>query len=193
MAQPEPEPEFEFVKVQGSDVYFHCEVSEESVLELNLKVKKLAQELRHKHLDLGLDHVKPEIRIFIKSEGGDLHSGLSAMDCLRSLNRTIKVRTIADGVCASAATFILLGGRTRYMTPNSYVLIHQLNMDGQWGKFEDFKDQMGNLEQFMERFRKIYLAETQVPEAKLEKLLKRDMYMDSKKCLKWGVVDDLWT
>jgi len=78
------------------------------------------------------------------------------------------------------------------MTPNSYVLIHQLNMDGQWGKFEDFKDQMGNLEQFMERFRKIYLAETQVPETKLEKLLKRDMYMDSKKCLKWGVVDDLW-
>ena len=71
MAQPEPEPELEFVKVQGSDVYFHCEVTEESVLELNLKVKKLAQELRHKHLDLGLEHIKPEIRIFIRSDGGD--------------------------------------------------------------------------------------------------------------------------
>ena len=191
MAQPEPEPEFEFVKVQGSDIYFHCEVSEESVLELNLKVKKLAQELRHKHLDLGLDHVKPEIRIFIRSEGGDMHSGLSAMDCLASL-KSVKIRTIADGVCASAATFLLLGGRTRYMTPNSYVLIHQLNMDGQWGKFEDFKDQMGNLEKFMERFRKIYLKETNVPESKLRRILKRDVYMDSKRCLKWGVVDDLW-
>jgi hypothetical protein len=191
MAQPEPEPEFEYVKVQGSDIYFHCEVTEESVLELNLKLKKLATELRHKHLDLGLDHIKPEIRIFIKSEGGDLHSGLSAMDCISS-QKSVKVRTIADGVCASAASFILLGGRTRYMTPNSYVLIHQLNMDGQWGKFEDFKDQMGNLEQFMERFRKIYLEETRVPERKLKKLLKRDMYMDSKRCLDWGVVDDLW-
>ena len=191
MAQPEPEPEFEFVKVQGSDIYFHCEVSEESVLELNLKVKKLAQELRHKHLDLGLDHIKPEIRIFIRSEGGDMHSGLSAMDCLASL-KSVKIRTIADGVCASAATFILLGGRTRYMTPNSYVLIHQLNMDGQWGKFEDFKDQMGNLEQFMERFSKIYLEETNVPESKLKRILKRDVYMDSKRCLKWGVVDELW-
>jgi len=191
MAQPEPEPEFEFVKVQGSDIYFHCEVSEESVLELNLKVKKLAQELRHKHLDLGLERVKPEIRIFIRSEGGDMHSGLSAMDCLASL-KSVKIRTIADGVCASAATFILLGGRTRYMTPNSYVLIHQLNMDGQWGKFEDFKDQMGNLEQFMERFSKIYLEETNVPESKLKRILKRDVYMDSKRCLKWGVVDVLW-
>jgi len=192
MAQPVPEPEFEFVKVQGSDIYFHCDVSEDSVLELNLKVKKLAQELRHRHLDLGLEHAKPEIRVFIKSEGGDLHSGLSAMDCLASLSRSVKVRTIADGVCASAATFILLGGRTRYMTPNSYVLIHQLSMDGQWGKFEDFKDQMGNLEKFMKRFRKIYLKETQVPENKLEKLLRRDLYMDSKRCLKWGVVDEIW-
>jgi ATP-dependent Clp endopeptidase proteolytic subunit ClpP len=191
MAQPEPEPEFEYVKVQGSDIYFHCEVSEDSVLELNLKVKKLAQELRHKHMDLGLDHVKPEIRIFIRSEGGDLHSGLSAMDCLASL-KSVKIRTIADGVCASAATFILLGGRTRYMTPNSYVLIHQLNMDGQWGKFEDFKDQMGNLEKFMKQISKIYLEETNVPESKLKKILKRDVYMNSKRCLKWGVVDELW-
>lgn len=191
MAQPEPEPEFEFVKVQGSDIYFHCEVSEESVLELNLKVKKLVTELRHKHLDLGLDHVKPEIRIFIRSEGGDMHSGLSAMDCLTS-QKSVKIRTIADGVCASAATFILLGGRTRYMTPNSYVLIHQLNMDGQWGKFEDFKDQMGNLEKFMKRFSKIYLEETNVPESKLRRILKRDVYMDSRRCLKWGVVDELW-
>ena len=192
MALPAPDPEFEFVKVQGSDIYFHCDVSEESVLELNLKVKKLATELRHKHLDLGLDHVKPEIRVFIKSDGGDLHAGLSAMDCLTSL-KSVKVRTIADGVCASAATFLLLGGRTRYMTPNSFVLIHQLNMDGQWGKFEDFKDQMANLEQFMDKFRKIYMKETSVPENKLNKLLKRDVYMDSKRCLEWGVVDAIWT
>jgi ATP-dependent protease ClpP protease subunit len=65
-------------------------------------------------------------------------------------------------------------------------------MDGQWGKFEDFKDQMGNLEKFMERFRKIYLKETNVPESNLNKILKRDVYMDSKRCLEWGVVDDLW-
>jgi ATP-dependent Clp endopeptidase proteolytic subunit ClpP len=180
-----------WVQVQGSDVYFHCEVCEESVLELNMKVKKLELELLHKHLDLGLSHVKPEIRVWIRSDGGDMHAGLSAMDCLSSLKR-VKVRTIADGVCASAATFLLLGGRTRHMTPNSYILIHQLNMDGTWGKFEDFKDQMQNLEKFMERFREIYSRETSIPEKKLGKILRRDVYMDAKKCLKWGVVDSVW-
>jgi ATP-dependent protease ClpP protease subunit len=180
-----------FVKVQGSDVYFHCEVSELSVLELNMKLKKLELELLMKHLELGLEHVKPEIRVWIRSDGGDMHSGLSAMDCIRSMKR-VKVRTIADGVCASAATFLLLGGRTRHITENSYILIHQLNMDGSWGKFDDFKDQMENLEKFMTRFHSIYLRETMVPESKLKKILKRSIYMDSKICLKYEIVDSVW-
>ena len=188
----EPCPEEEsYVKIQGSDVYFHCEVGEATVLELNMKLKKLALELCHKYLDLGISH-RPEIRIWIRSDGGDLHSGLSAMDCIRSLSKSVKIRTIADGVCSSAATFILLGGRTRHMTENSYVLIHQLNMDGTWGKFEDFKDQMENLSQFMDRFKDIYTRETKIPERDLKKLLKRDVYMDAAKCLEWRVVDGLW-
>ena len=188
----EPCPEEEsFVKIQGSDMYFHCEVCETTVLELNMKLKKLALELCHKYLDLGIQH-RPEIRIWIRSDGGDLHAGLSAMDCIRSLSKRAKIRTIADGVCASAATFILLGGRSRHMTENSYVLIHQLNMDGTWGKFEDFKDQMENLSQFMDRFKDIYMRETKIPERDLKKLLKRDVYMDAVKCLEWGVVDGIW-
>lgn len=77
------------------------------------------------------------------------------------------------------------------MTKNSYILIHQLNMDGTWGKFEDFKDQMKNLEQFMDRFKQIYIEETQIPEDRLKKFLTRDIYMDSARCLEWGVVDSI--
>lgn len=184
------EAEESFVKVQGSDVYFHCEVCEATVLELNMKLKRLELELLHKYLDLGI-RTRPEIRVWIRSDGGDLHAGLSAMDCLNSMRR-VKIRTIADGVCASAATFILMGGRTRHMTENSYILIHQLNMDGTWGKFEDFKDQMANLSQFMDRFRDIYTRETRIPERDLKKILKRDVYMDAERCLEWHVVDSIW-
>ena len=182
--------EDEYVRVQGSDVYFHCEVCEATVLELILKLKKLENELLHKYLDLGIRR-RPEIRIFIRSDGGDIHSGLSAMDTIQNMDR-VKVKTIADGICASAATFILLGGHRRYMTPNSYIMIHQLNMDGTWGKFEDFKDQLANLQQFMDRFRKIYLEETKIPSEKLEEILKRDVYMDANKCLDWEIVDHMW-
>jgi ATP-dependent protease ClpP protease subunit len=179
-----------FVKVQGSDVYFHCDVDETTILELNMKIKKLELELCHKYLDLGIRR-RPEIRVWIRSDGGDLHAGLSGMDAISRV-KSCKVRTIADGVCASAATFLLLGGRSRHMTENSYVMIHQLNMDGTWGKFEDFKDQMENLEQFMQRFKDIYIRETRIPERDLKKLLKRDVYMDASKCLDWQVVDSVW-
>jgi len=185
-------PVEEFVKVQGSEIYFHCEVCEATVLELNLKLKKLEIELVKRHLDLNLDHIKPEIRIFIRSDGGDIHAGLSAMDCIRSMRRS-KVRTIADGMCASAATFLLLGGRTRYMTKNSYLLIHQLNLDGTWGKYEDFKDQMENLDKFMNKFRDIYLGETTIPPERLNEILKRDIYFDTPTCIQWNIVDDVWT
>jgi len=181
----------EFVKVQGSDIYFHCEVCEATVLELNLKLKKLEIDLVKRHLDLGLDHIKPEIRIFIRSDGGDMHAGLSGMDCIRSMKRS-KVRTIADGLCASAATFILMGGRTRYMTRNSYVLIHQLNLDGTWGKYEDFKDQMENLENFMKKCKEIYLAETSIPPEKLDEILKHDLYFDSDTCIAYKFVDAIY-
>jgi ATP-dependent protease ClpP protease subunit len=66
-------------------------------------------------------------------------------------------------------------------------------MDGTWGKFEDFKDQMANLSQFMDRFRDIYMHETQIPERDLKKLLKRDVYMDAERCLDWMVVDSIWS
>jgi ATP-dependent protease ClpP protease subunit len=65
-------------------------------------------------------------------------------------------------------------------------------MDGTWGRFEDFKDQMENLDQFMNRFRVIYTKETNIPTEELERLLKRDVYMDSARCLEWGVIDDVW-
>ena len=187
----QPDTTEEFVKVQGSDVYFHCDVCEETVLELNTKLRKLALELRHKHMDLGLEHIKPEIRLFIRSDGGDLHAGLSAMDCIAGLT-SVKIRTIADGVCASAATFLLLGGRTRHATENSYVLIHQLSSDGQWGRFEEFKEQIDNLEKFMKRMKEIYLRETRIPDSELKRLLRKDMYLDAQKCLEWHVIDSIW-
>jgi ATP-dependent protease ClpP protease subunit len=44
----------------------------------------------------------------------------------------------------------------------------------------------------MQHFRDIYTRETRIPEKRLNKLLKRDIFMDSKKCLKYDIVDSIW-
>ena len=181
--------EEEYVKVQGSDVYFYCDVNELSVRELIMKLRALELDLLKKYLDLNIT-TKPVIRLFIRSDGGDIFAGWSAMDAIQSMKR-VKVRTIADGCCASAATFLLLGGYSRHMTENSYVLIHQLNTDGVWGKYEEIKDHVNNFDMYMKRFRQIYGNYTKLPEKKLKKLMKRDLYLDATSCLKWEVVDSI--
>ena len=163
----------DYVKVEGPDVFFYCDVSVESVAELCTVVKKVEREF-----------YESIVRVHIHSDGGDLHAGLAAMDFLKSLRS--RVVTIAEGMCASAATFIFLGGDERIVCPNAYLLIHQLGSEF-WGKYEEMKDEMQHCERLMKHMKRIYLRETNLPEAKLDKLMKRDLYLSYKKCVKYGI------
>ena len=78
------------------------------------------------------------------------------------------------------------------MTKNSYLMIHQLNLDGSWGKYEDCKDQMINLDNFMKKFEKIYIQETRISPEKIQEILKRDLFMDSQMCIDFSIVDEIW-
>jgi ATP-dependent Clp endopeptidase proteolytic subunit ClpP len=179
--------EYEYIKIEGRDIYFYSEVDNESVLELNIALTKLDKELRKSFIDLGIDQT-PEIRIFIHSPGGDLHAGMSAMDRISSMK--CDTVTIADGYCCSAAAIMLLGGKRRAITPNSYILIHQMSTEF-WGKFEEIKDEMENCRMFQEHIKEICTARTSLPEKKLKRLMKHDLYLTAAKCIKYGVVDQI--
>jgi ATP-dependent Clp endopeptidase proteolytic subunit ClpP len=177
-----------YVRVQGNEVFFHADVHEDSIVELIAKMRALVKNLRKAYIDLDIDQ-DPAVTLYIKSDGGDLHSGFCAMDHIRSLRAN--VTTVADGLCASAATLLLLAGQNRKIHENSYVLIHQISADGVWGKYEELKDHMQNFTKDMERMQKIYEAETTISERKLKKLLKKDLYLDSDQCLHYGLVHEI--
>ena len=172
MEKPQPDQPT-YVRVEGSDIFFYSEVSQDSILELCTTLKRMERLVD-----------RPTIRIHIHSEGGDLCAGLGCMDYIRSLKA--HVITIVEGVCASAATFVFLGGAERIVTRNSYVLIHQLSHDI-WGQYEQLKDEMKQCEQLMSHIKRVYLRETDIPERKLDRLLKRDLYLSHKKCVKYNV------
>lgn len=172
------------IRVQGGDIYFYCDVTRESVRDLMTQIRKLEIEMATAMIKVGLDDT-PRIRIHISSNGGCLYSGLAIFDYLRSTQAHIT--TIAEGCCASAATLILLGGDVCTMGPSAYLLIHQLGT-AFWGKYEDLKDELAHCDQLMKTLKKIYLRETKIPEKKLDKLMKRDLYLSYRKCVKYGVV-----
>lgn len=187
--EPKEVTEYEYIRVEGRDIYFYVEVDEESVLELNMALTKLDKELRKSFIDLGIDQT-PEIRIFLHSPGGDLHAGMAAMDRIASMK--CDTVTIADGYCCSAAAIMLLGGKTRAITPNSYVLIHQMSTEF-WGKFEEIKDEMENCKMFQQHVQEICESKTGLPEKKIRRLMKHDLYLTAAKCLKYGVVDKIYS
>jgi len=160
------------------------DVTQDPIRQLCAVVKRRRRWLFAGLYTLGMYDMVPTINLHIQSDGGDLNAGLGCMDFLRRLKP--RVVTIAEGMCASAATFLCLGGDERIVTQNSYILIHQLGSEF-WGKYENMKDEMKFCDQLMKQMKKIYLRETSIPESKLDRLMQRDLYMSYKKCVRYGL------
>jgi len=171
------------VKVIGCDIYYYGDVTRDTVLDLITNTKKLEKELLKKAIDL--DGYVPNINVHIHSDGGDLFSGMNAMDALRKTN--IHVTTIAEGTCCSAATFMLLGGDRRLMGKHAHVMIHQLST-GFFGKFQELRDEMDTCNKLMKTMKKVYKAETSIPKDLFKQLMKKDIYLNAGECVKYGIV-----
>lgn len=174
----------ECVKVIGNEILFYGSVDRENALEFVEKFKKLEMDLLKKKAELV--GYEPMIRVHVMSEGGDIFSGLNIMNVLE--RSRVKVITIAQGSCCSAATFILLGGSERRMGKNAYVLIHQISTEF-WGSYQELKNEMKSTEKFMKMLKKMYLTKTDIPDKKFKKLMKKDLYLSPSKCLKYKIVD----
>ncbi len=183
-AEREEETEEEFVKFSGTDIFFYCGVNSTSVSKLNFILRKLERDLLIKSIEY--PGYEPRINIYIKSEGGDIFEGFSAMDHIQ--NTKLHVTTIADGCCASAATFMFLGGHTRQMNQHAFLLIHQLSMDGIWGKYEEIKQEVQNSDKFMETIKNIYREKTKIPAKKLDEFMKKDVYLSAAECTKYSII-----
>ena len=176
----------ECVKVIGNEVLFYADVDRENALDFVEKFKKLEIELLKKKAELF--GYEPIIRVHIMSDGGDIFAGMTLMNTLESSR--VKVVTIAQGSCCSAATFMLLGGSERCMGRNAYVLIHQISTE-MWGNFQELKHELKSTDKFMKMLKKMYLEKTMIPEKMLKKLMKKDIYLKPRDCLKYGIVHAL--
>ena len=76
------------------------------------------------------------------------------------------------------------------MTPNSYVLIHQLSTFF-GGNYQQIEDEFENSKKCMERIMEIYKAHTKINKKKLPSILKHDLNWDSSQCIELGLVDEV--
>ena len=174
------------IAVHENKIYFYSNVNRESVVELNKKIGEI--ESKSLTLSNNLDISPPPIKIFINSGGGSITAGISSMDTI--LRTKVPVHTYVDGFCASAATFLSVVGTKRFISKNSYMLIHQLSSQF-WGKYSELEDQKQNLDLMMDTIRNTYKEYTKVPTEQIDEILKHDLFWDAKTCLKYGLVDEI--
>jgi ATP-dependent Clp protease protease subunit len=183
--------EHDRIYLKHNHLYFHNAVEEKSI-DL---VKKLMRDYLDKttkaknNSTYGIFTPKP-LFLHIYSPGGDVHAGLSLYDFINEYKKTITVYTIVEGIAASAATIISIAGSKKYITPNSYMLIHQLSTYF-GGNFEQIKDEFGNCEKVMKQLKEIYATKTKLTRKQLSDVLKRDIIWSAEDCLKYGLVDEI--
>lgn len=165
-------------------IYFYDDVSTETCLELNRTLIEMAKDLQRHSLEY--DTKPAKIYLHINSNGGELLACFSTVDYIKSC--PVPVVSIIEGSAASAATLISCVCHERYMTPSSYMLIHQLR-GGYWGKYEEMEEDLENSKKFMEKIYEIYEEHTKLGRKELKKLLRKDEWWNYETCLKYGLVD----
>jgi len=172
---------------EKNHIYFYGDVTQDSCLDLNRKINSLNKELL-KHA-IEYDCEPPSIYLHINSHGGDLLAAFSTVDVIK--NSTIPIVSIVEGSAASAATIMSMVCHRRYITENSFMLIHQLS-SGMSGKYEELKDDFENDTKFMELLYDLYSKHTTMDDKSIKQILTRDIWLSSKECLQRGLVDDFW-
>ena len=179
-------PPDKHISVHENKIYYYAGVNRDSASELNKKIGEL--ESKSLTLSNSLGILAPPIKLLINSGGGSITAGISSMDTI--LRTTVPVYTYVDGFAASAATFLSVVGEKRYMSRNSYMLVHQLSSNF-WGKYSEFEDEKQNLDLMMKTIKDVYKKYTKLPMKKLDEILKHDLMWDANTCLKYGLVDEI--
>ena len=135
-----------------------------------------------------LDIDPPTLKVLINSGGGSITAGISSMDTI--LRCKVPVHTYVDGFCASAATFLSVVATKRFISRNSYMLIHQLSSQF-WGKYSELEDEKQNLDLMMDTIRNTYKEYTKVPTEQIDEILKHDLFWDAETCKSLGLVDEI--
>ena len=169
-------------------IYFNNDITSDTAFELNKELRKV--QITIKTISASLN-IEPEpIYLHLTTNGGEIYSALSIIDCIKSL--TIPLYTVIDGFVASAGTLISISGEKRYMTKNSYMLIHQLR-SGYWGKMSEIEDEFSNLKKLMKHITNIYLKHSKIEKEELKEILKKDITWNLKECIKYGIIDEKFT
>ena len=159
-----------------------------SILVFEQVSDKLARRVQSTLLLLQQDDEKAPITVYINSPGGSADSGFAIYDSLRFFKPP--VRTVVNGLCASAAVMIYLAApkERRFSLPNSRFLLHQPSTMA-YGSASDIQINAEEIVKLRERYNQIVGEEC--GGKSMEQVTKdadRDFWLSPEEAKKYGLV-----
>ncbi|MFZ9364244.1 MAG: head maturation protease, ClpP-related, partial [Arenimonas sp.] len=133
----------------------------------------------------GIDN-KRQIRVCINSPGGNVWDGLAIYNMLRARKENVTCRV--DGVAASIASVIALGGGKLEMPKNSLMMIHDpsgLVM----GNAEDMREMADQLEKHADILAGIYAEKSGKSREKMRSLMRDETWFTGDEAQAMGLCD----
>ena len=170
----------------NNHIYFSDSITQKTAFQLCKNLRILESTLRMDSINTNVD---PEIYLHITTSGGCVSSAFSIVDCMNNLK--IPVNTVIEGDVSSAGTIISINGNKRYISENSYVLIHELR-SGCWGKLTYIDDTYKNCMKVQNHINDIYLKKTKLSKKMLATLLIKDLQFNAEESIKMGIADEIY-
>ena len=174
------------VATVGARVYFYGEVTNSSALVFIKELRDVdVNNLYRSHRD---DLPVSNIWLNINSGGGSMWDALAMVDAIEACKSP--VYGLGEGLVASAATLILCACNKRFVTRHTLTLFHQISA---WfsGSHEQFRDEMAMQEMMMTKLVKFYEARSDLDEAFIRDMLKRDTWFSAEEMVKHGMAEIL--
>lgn len=170
----------EDIFLQEREIFLTDEVNTESCTSL---IKQL--------LFLDKEDTGKEIKLYINSPGGHVHSGLAVYDCIRMLKSP--VTTICIGTAASMGSILFLAGTKRQMLPNSRIMIHDPSFGGgnlAGKKPHQIKTELDGLIEVQECLCNIIAERTGKTSEEIRELTKDDTYFNADEAVEFGLATE---
>ncbi len=131
-----------------------------------------------------------DIKLYINSPGGYVHSGLAILDTMEFV--PCDVETCCIGMAASMAAVLLACGspKKRFILPNARVMLHQ-PAGGMQGSASDIKIHAEEILKMKARINQILAARTGQPIERVERDTDRDFFMSADEAREYGLVDEV--
>ena len=153
--------------------------------EINIKLSK---DIIEQMLAMDIANSKEPIWLYINSVGGYVPAGLAIVDMMNKVKSP--VYTVIVGEACSMGSIISVCGKKRFMTENSYFMGHPMTFG-----VSDYTgvvlDRVKYGLKLQEQLINIYKKNTRLTKKDLEKMLRGELWLNAKECLKKGVIDKI--